>query len=213
MDIRRAPMEDFSMPPGLKRLPLLLFLSACAAACIRLWLSADPAYELQQWVHRSEYRAYDRLIVGVAEKHRIPPELLKAIIWQESRFRPGKVGTSGERGLMQVGEGAATDWARAEKISGFLPTDLLDPRTNVLAGGWYFARALDHWKNRDDPLPFALAEYNAGKARVDRWIAATGLGEQATAADLLDAIDFPGTRRYVESILERYQFYRIRGWM
>ncbi len=201
------------MPLGLKRLLLLILLSACTAATLRLWLSADPAYELQQFIHRSDYKAYDRLIVGVAEKHRIPPELLKAIIWQESRFRPGKVGTSGERGLMQVGESAATDWARAEKITGFLPTDLLDPRTNVLAGGWYFARALDHWKNRDNPLPFALAEYNAGKVRVDRWIAASGLGDQAAAADLMDAIDFPGTRRYIEGILDRYQFYLARGWM
>jgi soluble lytic murein transglycosylase len=213
VDLPGTPVKDFCMPLGLKRLLLLILLSACTAATLRLWLSADPAYELQQFIHRSDYKAYDRLIVGVAEKHRIPPELLKAIIWQESRFRPGKVGTSGERGLMQVGESAATDWARAEKITGFLPTDLLDPRTNVLAGGWYFARALDHWKNRDNPLPFALAEYNAGKVRVDRWIAASGLGDQAAAADLMDAIDFPGTRRYIEGILDRYQFYLARGWM
>jgi soluble lytic murein transglycosylase len=187
--------------------------SALAAGGLRLWLSADPSYELQQWLHRSEYRAYDRLIVFTAQRRGIPPMLLKAIIWQESRFRPQKVGTSGERGLMQVGEGAASDWAKAEKIAGFLPTDLLDPKTNVDAGSWYFARALDHWKNRDDPLPFALAEYNAGRARVERWVASTSLGEQATAADLLDAMDFPGTRRYVGGILERYRFYQIRDWM
>ena len=201
------------MPRVLRRLLLITGLAALAGATLRLWLSADPAYELQQWVHRCDYQASDRLILAAAQKHHVPPELLKAIIWQESRFRPGKLGSSGERGLMQVAEGAATDWARAEKIGGFLPTDLLDPRTNVSAGTWYFARALEHWKNRDNPLPFALAEYNAGKARVDRWIAATNLGEQANAADLLDAIDFPGTRRYIENILNRYQFYLDRGWM
>jgi hypothetical protein len=29
----------------------------------------------------------------------------------------------------------------------------------------------------------------------------------------MDAIDFPGTRRYIEGILDRYQFYLARGWM
>jgi soluble lytic murein transglycosylase len=137
--------------------------------------------------------------------------LVKAIIWRESRFHPEKVGTSGERGLMQVMEPAAADWVKAEKIETFQPTDLFDPKTNMEVGVWYFARAMERWKDRDNPIPFALAEYNAGRSRADRWVAATNLGDKAEAADFIQAIDFPTTRSYVEEITRRYQFYRDRG--
>jgi soluble lytic murein transglycosylase len=112
---------------------------------------------------------------------------------------------------MQVGEAAGQDWAKAGKIETFLPTDLFDARTNIDAGTWYFRRALEHWKEKDDPVPFALAEYNAGASRVDRWIARSGLGAKVDAHDLVMAIDFPGTRRYVEEITARYRFYQARN--
>jgi len=60
-------------------------------------------------------------------------------------------------------------------------------------------------------VPFALAEYNAGRTRVDHWMASTGLGEKATADDLIAAIDFPTTRRYVQEIVRRYHSYQERG--
>ena len=122
-----------------------------------------------------------------------------------------KVGTSGERGLMQVGEAAAGDWAKSEKLETFVPTDLFDSGMNLEAGAWYLRRALDHWKGKANPLPFALAEYNAGRTRVDRWIAATNMGGQANADDLLGAIDYSTTRRYVEEVTRRAQFYKDRG--
>ena len=53
-----------------------------------------------------------------------------------------------------------------------------------------------------------LAEYNAGRARVDRWIAESGKGEEVTAQDFVSNIDFPTTRRYVEDILARYHHYQ-----
>jgi soluble lytic murein transglycosylase len=112
---------------------------------------------------------------------------------------------------MQVGEGAARDWATAEKIETFVPTDLFDARTNIEVGTWYLAKALARWKTKANPLPFALAEYNAGRTRVDRWIAATDLGDKATAEDLVAVIDFPTTRRYVQDIVRRHRFYRERG--
>ncbi len=118
------------------------------------------------------------------------------------------LGSVGERGLMQVGEAAAKDWVNAEKIETFMPTDLFDPKTNLEVGTWYFKKALDRWKQKDDPVPFALAEYNAGRANVNRWITESGRGEEAAARDLLLAIDFPTTRRYIDDIVARYRFYQ-----
>ncbi|HEY6070531.1 MAG TPA: hypothetical protein VIU85_04080, partial [Chthoniobacterales bacterium] len=67
------------------------------------------------------------------------------------------------------------------------------------------------WQNESDPLPFALAEYNAGASRAQRWVGADGAN--ANANDFLGHIDFPATRNYVRSILDRYAFYKRRGRM
>jgi soluble lytic murein transglycosylase len=173
-----------------------------------LWNSPDPAYTFQSWLAGSRYSRYDPLIRDVARKHDLDPLLVKAIAWRESAFQTNMIGTSGERGLMQVGEAAAQDWARAEKIETFMPTDLFDAKTNLEVGTWYFKKALDRWKQRDHPVPFALAEYNAGRVRADRWVAETKRGERAGADDLLHAIDFPTTRKYIETILARHRFYQ-----
>ena len=194
-----------------RTLTFVLILSAATAAGLLLWLSPDPLYTAQQWVAAGRYREYDDAIREVAKKQRIEPALIKAIVWRESAFHADKVGTSRERGLMQVGEAAGSDWAKSEKLETFVPTDLFDSGTNLEAGAWYLRRALDHWKSKENPLPFALAEYNAGRTRVDRWIVATNMGDQANADDLMGAIDYPTTRRYVEEVTRRMQFYRARG--
>jgi soluble lytic murein transglycosylase len=192
----------------LRRLVFAVALAAFLAAGFVLWTAPDPTYRLQSWLAGSRYTRYDALIADLARKHGADPLLIKAIVWRESAFQTEKVGTSGERGLMQVGEAAAGDWAKAMKIETFVPTDLFDPKTNIDAGTWYFKKALDRWKHKADPIPFALAEYNAGHARVERWIADTGRGEEATAEDLLRVIDFPTTRKYIEDITARYHFYQ-----
>jgi soluble lytic murein transglycosylase len=195
----------------LKRFLFVLVLSALTASGLLLWRSPDPLYTLDSWRAAGRFSDYDALIADTAQKRGIDPMLLKALIWRESAFHPEMVGTRGERGLMQVGEGAARDWAVAEKIETFVPTDLFDAKTNVEVGAWYLQQALARWKARANPVPFALAEYNAGRSRVDRWIAATELGDKATAEDLIAAIDFPSTRRYVEDIVRRYRFYQAQG--
>jgi soluble lytic murein transglycosylase len=194
-----------------RKLLLVLLLAALTSAGLLVWLSPDPLYALQELWSFGRYSKQDALIAEMAKKNELPPALLKAVLWRESAFVPDKKGAAGERGLMQVGEAAATDWARASKIETFVPTDLFEPRTNVTAGAWYLARALEKWKAKDKPEVFALAEYNAGASRVDRWVTSSGAAGAADAHDLLGAIDFPGTRRYVEEILARRDFYQHRG--
>jgi soluble lytic murein transglycosylase len=190
------------------RLLFILVFAALTAASVLLWLSPDPFYEVQKWMSGSRFSAYDEIIEEVGHKQGVDPLLIKALVWRESGFHPDKVGTAGERGLMQVTEAAAQEWAKAEKIETFVPTDLFDPKTNLEAGTWYLAKSLDRWKEKDNPVPFALAEYNAGRSRVNQWVAATNMGDKANADDLLGAIDFPLTRKYITDITERLRFYR-----
>lgn len=193
----------------------LLLLAGGIAGAVALCLSGDPYYTALRWWAMGRYERYDAMIADVAEKHGVDPLLVKAVVWRESEFHPGKVGTSGERGLMQVGEGAATDWVRANKIESFSPTDLFSPRTNLEVGTWYLARALRYWREKDDATPFALAEYNAGKSRVHRWVARSRdkaqPGAPVGAAEMHASIDFPTTRAYVAAITKRWAFYRASG--
>jgi soluble lytic murein transglycosylase len=174
--------------------------------------SGDPIYTFYEWMSPARFKQYDGLIRLVALEHRLDPMLVKAVVWRESRFDPNKNGSAGERGLMQVSEKAAREWARENKIDNFHIEKLFDPKTNLEAGTWYLRRAFEHWETQSDPLPFALAEYNAGASRVQRWSGGDG-GAAIAPRTFLKRIDFPGTRKYVDSIIARYAFYQQRGRM
>ncbi len=177
-----------------------------------IWLAqkVDVFYSLREALSGDLYHRYDQLIAKTAGRHGLDPNLVKAVIWRESRFQTNKLGTSGERGLMQVTNAAGLDWSRAMKYSDFQPEELWKPESNLEVGCWYLARALMHWQNRDQPLAFALAEYNAGRSRVKRWVTSSGQGEGATANHLSSSMDFPSTKAYVQNIISRYKFYKAR---
>lgn len=173
------------------------------------WIFADdPDYRLKEWLAFGRYHHFDAEIAQASARYDVPPELIRAVIWRESRFRSEQVGEHGERGLMQITEPAASDWVKAEKIETFVPTDLFDPKVNIEAGTWYLKQALQHWGDRDDPVPFALAEFNAGRSRVNRWAKRSTSVPPATASDLKKEMDFPATRRYLDTIIARYEFYQ-----
>lgn len=177
------------------------------AAGIFLLVEKDPAYRMLEIASFGQYNAYDEEIAMVAARQGVDPLLVKAVIWQESRFQPDKSGAHGERGLMQVTEPAAQDWVDAEGIETFVPEDLFDPKTNIEVGTWYLGRALRHWSAQEDPLPFALGEYNAGRSRVNRWSG----GKMISAEELRQAMDIASTRAYVAAVRQRYEYYRQRG--
>ena len=192
---------------------LLCVLLAIGAAFAYLALkSGDPFYAFYEWMSPARFHHYDRLIRSVALEHHLDPMLVKAVVWRESRFDPNKHGRHGDRGLMQVTERAANEWARENRIVGFNLDRLFEPKTNLEAGTWYLQRAIEHWSHQSDPIPFALAEYNAGASRVQRWTGGKGVAE-ISERQLLQNIDFPATRNYIESIIDRYRFYQRRGRM
>lgn len=152
-----------------------------------------------------EEKRYEAMIAVASARYRIDPILVRAVIWRESRFRPNMLGLSQERGLMQIRPAAALEWARAEGIRDFKIEDLYQPEINILAGSWYLAKALRHWQGTDDPIPFALAEYNAGRKNALRWVDPE---RPKSAEAFLARIDFPSTRRYIQQIQTRYAQYR-----
>lgn len=189
------------------RIILVLVLGSAATLAVVVLSAPDSSYRLQEIFSFGRYREHDELITQAARKYGVDPMLVKAVVWRESRFFPNTMGAAGERGLMQVGEAAAREWAAAHKVEVFVYADLFDAKTNLEAGSWYLSRALERWKDRDDPVPFALAEYNAGRSRVEKWA-----GKSATAEVMLYEASQGSAGKYVGDVLRRLRFYRAHGW-
>lgn len=177
----------------------------------RRWLSililillVDGVLGYWWWYHRRDH-SQDAPILAAARRYGVQPALVKAVVWRESRFNPAARGRKGEIGLMQIRETAAKEWAGAEHLKAFSPEQLTDPATNTLAGAWYLQKLLKRYPQADDPLPYALADYNAGRSNVLRW----QKGSAATnSAAFLAQMDFPSTRQYVDAIRNRYEHYQ-----
>ena len=145
-------------------------------------------------------------IRAAAGRYGVDPLLVKAVIWRESRFNPNARGTSGEIGLMQIQEIAAQEWAYAEHNTNFVHAHCFEPGTNTLAATFYLAKLLKRYTKTDDPVPYALADYNAGRGNVLKW----NNGAAATnSAVFMAQIGFPGTRAYAHSIMRRREIYRF----
>jgi soluble lytic murein transglycosylase len=157
--------------------------------------------------HQPKESIYDPVIVEVAREEGVDPFLIRALVWRESRFDPLIYGLAQEHGLMQVTPAVGEEWAKANKIANFKPEDLFDPVTNIRAGTWYLNRALKHWSQTDDPVPFALAEYNAGRSNALKWVDPTAPQDHMA---FLQRITYPTTLKYVEVILEKRDEYRSR---
>lgn len=156
------------------------------------------------YVYRREH-SQDAVIRTAAARYGVDGALVKAVVWRESWFDPNARGQAGEIGLMQIREPAAREWAEAERIAGFHHEHILDPGSNTLAGTWYLAKLLRRYPQADDPVPYALADYNAGRGHVLRW---NGGAAVTNSQQFLAQITFPGTRRYIETATQRRAKYR-----
>ncbi len=175
-------------------------------AAALVFLSLLGYWAWRSSIERTDGR-YDAEIRVASRRYGVDPLLIRAVIWQETRFRLNKVGRVGELGLMQVRPTTALDWARSEKRTTFRPEQLAEPQINILVGGWYLARALRHWQDTDNPTAFALAEYNAGRRNAARWV---DPARPRSSRAFLARIDFPTTRKYVCETLDRLAIYHGR---
>ncbi len=157
------------------------------------------------WSQNRLERSQDGPILVAAHRYGVEPALLKAVIWRESRFNPRARGRFQEIGLMQLREDAAQEWADAEHIEDFSHEECADPLTNTLAGAFYLEQLLKRYRKTDNPIPYALADYNAGRSNVLKWIK----GAAATNSSLfIERIAIRGTKDYVRAVLRRYSRYR-----
>lgn len=144
---------------------------------------------------------YRETILEYAGDRRLDPNLVAAVIYVESGFKPGVISNKGARGLMQVMPETA-DWVArqigAPKVS---PEGLMEEEINIKLGTWYLRYLLDQFNQ--DPVR-SLAAYNAGLTRIKEW---QDSGTWNGRLSGLQQIPYPETRKYVAKVLRMYKVY------
>lgn len=165
----------------------------------------------QYWIHR-----YDGLIARQAAIYRLDPDLVWSIIYEETYFRPWKLGKDGEVGLMQVTPAVGRDWAAETGMRDFErqmasdPSSLLrDPERNIQIGCWYLEKSYEQYRDMPDAEARMIAAYNAGPSRAAEWNRPSEGGKALSGEEYIQRISIPSTRAYVISILERYR--KLKG--
>jgi soluble lytic murein transglycosylase len=145
--------------------------------------------------------AYSGVIRQQATANHLPPSLVAAVIYAETKFDP-RDSAAGAMGLMQVMPQTAAFLAHRSGATTFSTSDLDTPQVNIAYGSYYLRYLLDEYHGS---VTLALAAYNGGESNVDRWLAeARADGHTFTIAD----IPFPETRAYVERVLSAEGEYR-----
>ena len=146
----------------------------------------------------------------LALKNRPDPAFVKAVVRQESAFNPKAISHAGARGLMQLMPKTAYRIAQRLNIKYSRSRLTRDPKYNVTIGRAYLLQLLEDYG--DSPI-LALSAYNAGPARVKRWLKHFGDPNRSVehAVDWIESIPFYETRNYVQRVLENFTVYRGRG--
>jgi soluble lytic murein transglycosylase len=157
---------------------------------------------------------YETRLRETAMSERVDPLLAASVIRQESGFEPRATSGAGARGLMQMMPANGPSLGRALGFPEFDAALLWVPDVNLAFGMRHFATALGRYPEPER----ALAAYNAGGSRVDRWSQATLRGMipkdqlRAPIADaeiFVERIPYDETRGYVRSVVRNLAIYRM----
>ena len=125
-------------------------------------------------------------VIRAAQQHRVQPALLLAVMKAESSFNPIAVSKAGAVGLMQlIPETAIRHGVR----------NLYDANDNITGGAKHLRYLLDRFHGN---VRLALAAYNAGERKVDRY------GQIPP---------YKETQDYVKKVLVYYRSYKKDGWI
>lgn len=187
----RVYLREHPAPP--RHLLIDLYRSVDAhREAIRLGGSGNVSYPFAFW----------DLVAPHAERNRIDPLLVLALMRQESMFDSEARSPADARGLMQLLPSTAGDVAARIGRGGRI--DLYEPATNIELGVAHLRELADRYGGDRVRI---LAAYNAGGEAVDKWdrrFADRPLDEY------VESITFRETRDYVKKVLSNYRSYQRR---
>lgn len=146
---------------------------------------------------------YRETVSQAAEKFGLPPELLFAIMRQESSFNPKARSPADAFGLMQlipeVAEAAATNaqvnFAKAE--------DLFNPQVNIPVGAYHLRQLWDRFAGR---FILAVASYNASERSIRNWMEVRYKND---ATVFIEDVPYEETRGYIRLVMRNMIFYQL----
>ncbi len=148
--------------------------------------------------------AFRGLVETRAAEAKVDPDLLQALIREESAFDPRAGSWAGAMGLCQLMMPTAREVAGWLKVGGPMTRERLhDPDLNIRLGSVYLARLLKQWNGN---LALAVASYNAGAGNVGKWLRAAG---QRDLDEFIEEIPIQETRNYVKRVLGSYSAYQL----
>lgn len=171
-----------------KTITIISILIASALIAL-LWTKIDESIEKKS--HSVEY--LDTVEV-YAESYSVPKELILAVIKTESKFKSDAVSSKGAVGLMQIQPETFTWLCEKNLDPANDPNLLYTPDVNIKYGTYY----LDMLYSEFGSWETVLAAYNAGPAKVRKWLEDPECSENGVLVN----IPYKETREYVEKVMK-----------
>ncbi len=212
-----VPMEILAidrtaLPPDSLRLMVLVLSLAgedrAAHGLARLWLRRDlsgPITAERRAIWEIAYPKVFRDLVVTHSKSadELDPDLLQALMREESALDPKALSWAGALGLCQLMPATASGVAMQLKIKQPKQAQLLEPELNIQLGARYLSDLVIRLKG---VKPFALASYNAGEGAVARWRRENG---DTDLPSWVEQVPLQETRGYVKRVLRSYNTYKL----
>lgn len=205
-------IERSRLPPESLRLLVVMLAMAGeerpAHGMARLWLRRDlsgPISRKTRLVWEIAYpKAFRELVEASSlEADELDPDLLQALMREESALDPKALSWAGALGLCQLMPYTAAEVAAQLKLPRPSTAALLEPELNVKLGARYLSDLLIRFEG---VKPFAIASYNAGPGAVGRWRRELPTDDLAA---WVEQIPLQETRNYVKRVLRSYNTYKL----
>lgn len=154
---------------------------------VRTWMAAYP-------------RAYPNLVREEAAKQDLDPELVWAVMRQESAFYPNAVSTSNAAGLMQV---IPSTWDWLAELQKEAPGNRFDPAANIRYGSYYLRWLMNY---HDGDAELVIPSYNRGQGYIRRLFEGPVVGGDKN--EFYREIDALETREYLQRVMVNYRTYQ-----
>ena len=134
----------------------------------------------------------------------IDPDLLYALIRQESGFHSAAASSGGALGLMQLMPQTARKMQTSDIMTHTIGENISEPVLNITLGERYVEHLLSN-NLVNGNLFYLLAAYNAGPGRLKEWRDNIDYNDDPLL--FVESIPYPETRHYVLQVMTNYWIY------
>jgi soluble lytic murein transglycosylase len=168
------------------------------ATSVRLISRFPNRFNYQELLYPQSYR---EIVTNVSKRFEIDPNLIFAIMREESRFDRFAISPAGAIGLMQLMPDTAKREGKRIGLNIQQAQELFDPEKNITIGTHYLKKLIEEFGY----IAFAVAAYNAGENVVSLWIKNI---DYNSIDEFIEDIPYGETRAYVQRVLVSYFEYQ-----